>query len=103
MRRGRRGRHVYFIQGSRGGLIKIGSSNDPPARLAEFQVNCPVRLRLLGVIWGGGIFREHYLHDEFKHLRQHGEWFRPTPELLAYIAASATDAADPPQPTEVAS
>jgi hypothetical protein len=26
------------------------------------------------------------VHEEFDHLRKHGEWFRDTPELRAFIA-----------------
>jgi hypothetical protein len=93
--RGDAGRHLYFIQGRVGGLIKIGVANNPWARLKSLQGNCPVRLWLIGVIWEGG-HNERRLHGQFHHLRHHGEWFRPARELLAYIAEHATDAAVPP-------
>jgi len=86
-----RGQHVYFIQSVRGGLIKIGSANDPHHRLGLIQKMCPVRLRILGVMWGKSSFWERGIHLEFDHLRRHGEWFTPAPELLAYIAEHATD------------
>jgi hypothetical protein len=55
------------------------------------------------VIWEGGPFEERLLHDRFSDLRQHGEWFRVGPELLAYIAEHAADVYDPPEPKVAAS
>jgi hypothetical protein len=33
----------------------------------------------------GGNDEEHALHCRFRHLAMHGEWFRPGPDLVAYI------------------
>jgi T5orf172 domain len=92
----RKGRHIYFIQGGPAGLVKIGSSNDPWERFDGLQRNCPVPLRLIGMIWNAGRLEERRLHSQFDHLRHHSEWFWPTPELLAYIAAHAADPTQPP-------
>lgn len=79
-------RAVYFIQAVTGGLVKIGVATDPVARLAEIQRMCPVPLRILGVLPGVGQARESSLHRTFASDRQHGEWFRPSPELMRIVA-----------------
>lgn len=82
---GHRKRYVYFIQlGGAGGKIKIGVSDDPPKRLAGLKGNFDKPLKLLGVIDGGkGV--EKGCHEMFKDDRLHGEWFRASEALLAYI------------------
>jgi hypothetical protein len=75
---------VYFIQGVDGGPIKIGKANFPERRLYDLQASSPVRLRILATV-AGGMRREYELHRQFKASRLHGEWFEPTPELLAEI------------------
>lgn len=77
---------VYFIQGDGGGLIKIGVSSDVEARLRQHQAGCPVILRRIGLIVDANALEEARLHERFAHLREHGEWFRPEPDLLAFIA-----------------
>ena len=77
--------HVYFIQGTDGGPIKIGSSVDPKSRFNDIQTCSPVRLSLLATI-DGGPWLENALHRHFKIDRLHGEWFQPTPELRGLIA-----------------
>jgi hypothetical protein len=76
---GRDGRFVYFLQSAdRHGPIKIGVANSPSRRVA-----------VLGVIPAVGQPGEARLHQQFAAHRLHGEWFEPTAELLAYIAANA--------------
>lgn len=82
-------RSVYFIQAGDDGLIKIGVAGNAYQRLAGLQTSSPVPLRLVAAISGVGQVREVELHKRFAHLRAHGEWFHPTPELLAYIAEVA--------------
>lgn len=60
--------------------IKIGYSKDPRKRAlalagAEILAKEP-----------GAASRESQLHEQFAHLRLHGEWFEPGPDLLEYIA-----------------
>lgn len=81
---------VYFIQ-SEEGPIKIGFSDDPAKRLDQLQVASPSQLRLLGSLPCKST-REAAIHGYFAEHRLRGEWFRPAPELLAWIAES-TDAA----------
>jgi hypothetical protein len=82
-------RNVYFIQPVGGGLIKIGIAADVAARLALLQTGCPIELRVIGVIPGAKATTETALHHHFAAARVRGEWFEPTPELLAYIAEHA--------------
>jgi hypothetical protein len=88
-RRGGDRRDVYFIQAEQGGLIKIGVAGNPRDRLRTLQHTSPVRLRILAVIRAVGQAHETELHQQFAAIRSHGEWFEPTPELLAYIAEHA--------------
>jgi len=79
---------TYFVEG--GGLIKIGKAASIRSRLAGLRGSSPVPLKLLGVIPG----QEHEaaLHLRFSSARRHGEWFEPTPELVALIASEAIGA-----------
>ena len=78
---------VYFIRADCPvGYIKIGIANNPKGRLAGMQVHCPYLLRLLATSTGGRKV-EKELHRRFHDAHVRGEWFRPTPELLAFIEA----------------
>ena len=79
---------VYFIQGIEGGPIKIGRARKPQIRLRVFQIACPIRLRILGVM-EGDLETETKLHRRFATYRLHGEWFQVSPELLALIRENA--------------
>jgi Meiotically up-regulated gene 113 len=81
------GGDVYFLQHETGGLIKIGVSVHVPSRVASLnaQTHDP-RYRVLAIIPGGGTLYERIFHDEFAHLREHGEWFRAEQDLLDFIA-----------------
>jgi predicted DNA-binding transcriptional regulator AlpA len=85
---------VYFLDG--GDLIKIGFSKNIKQRLKEIRTYSPIKLKVLCMIRGGKL-REATIHAMFAHLRAHGEWFRATPELLAYIS---TLKARPLEPVE---
>ncbi len=76
---------VYFLQGVDGGPIKIGTTRGLAGRVAYLQTASPVRLRVLCAVEGDR-FIEQGLHESFAHLRLHGEWFSPGPEILACIA-----------------
>ncbi len=74
---------IYFIQGEVTQHIKIGVSKNPENRRKSLESSEP--LNLLAVIKEGGIVMEERLHEQFKHLRLHGEWFRPDKELFEFI------------------
>ncbi len=78
---------VYFVQAGEAGPVKIGFAADVLRRLPELQVNSPFRLRALGQIKGDRLI-ERGLHIRFAGVRVSGEWFSPSPELLALIATA---------------
>ena len=74
---------IYFIQAPNG-LFKIGKSKNPKARLKTLQTGSPVCLTIKKVVQGG-LYLENVLHIYFKHLREHGEWFKPDYELKQFL------------------
>jgi hypothetical protein len=75
---------VYFVRESGTGAIKIGMSKQLSKRLSELARILPYAIDLLATIDGGREV-EWALHNRFDHARIQREWFRPVPELLAYI------------------
>lgn len=83
---------VYFIQ-SNNGPVKIGRVSDTPLlfkRIRALQLGNGLPITVLGVIPNCSLALETVLHQRFSELRQHGEWFDPTPELLSYIKENTT-------------
>jgi hypothetical protein len=81
---------VYFVQqdGSEC-LVKIGTTTRAvEVRLRGLQAghSCPLVVRASAP---GGRSQESDLHWRFSALRVSGEWFRPGPDLMAYIALVA--------------
>lgn len=76
---------VYFIRAGVDGDIKIGVSTNVSTRLRMLQNAAPDELHLLGV-FPGSYEDESALHMRFAQHRRRGEWFKPVPELLAFIA-----------------
>ena len=77
---------VYFVRYGHDGPIKIGYSATPRVRLAEIcSIQMPEPLIPMGAMPGSQA-DEVSLHRKFAALRLRGEWFRPAPELLEYIA-----------------
>jgi Meiotically up-regulated gene 113 len=76
-------RMVYFIQGENSKLVKIGMTTNLGNRLRELQAASPDRLKVLAVI----LHENHDgpRHQQFRDAWAYGEWFRPTPELMASI------------------
>lgn len=79
---------LYFIQEGESGPIKIGRG-DPVARLRTLQIGNPRVLRVIQTIENQGYY-EAFWHNAFSSTRMRGEWFEPTPELLASIEATRT-------------
>lgn len=78
---------VYFLEGYRSELIKIGYGSNVGARVSAVRCHSPEPLVLLGVLWcDEPKARETEIHAQFAHLRQHGEWFKVGMELLEFIA-----------------
>lgn len=68
---------VYFIR--KGDLVKIGWSSVPRSRFNALQPDAVLHIE------PGRMADERKCHAAFAHLREHGEWFRPEPDLLAFI------------------
>lgn len=77
---------LYAFQAGNNGPIKIGVSRDPKQRLATLQAMHYETLRPLASERVVPI-EEKWLHQAYVHARIRGEWFRPTPDLLTYLAA----------------
>lgn len=75
---------VYFVQPVNGGPVKIGCSKMPRARLSSLMAWSPFKLRLLATAPGDYV-SEGQLHRRFEADRLHGEWFRPSPDLMELI------------------
>lgn len=73
---------VYFAKGV-DGLIKVGFSKKPAARVSDLRTAAP-GLRLIRAV-PGSPHLERAIHQTFAHLRVQREWFKSSPALLAYI------------------
>lgn len=76
---------VYFLRRLNDGLIKIGYTTQLEARLSSIRTGAGPCELLASISGDTEVEREH--HERFAHLRADGEWFRPEPDLLTYIAA----------------
>jgi hypothetical protein len=71
--------YLYAIKDLNSGLIKLGYSLDPRARLRELQTGSSSPLHLVYYESVGDLparLLEKELHRDFAHLRVRGEWFR---------------------------
>jgi hypothetical protein len=75
---------VYFIQATRGGPVKIGTSDDVSKRLSQLQSGSPYPLRVVAALDGGSAL-ERELHSLFAAHRLSGEWFHPHREIEQYL------------------
>lgn len=75
---------VYLIRDATTGLVKIGSSQDPGARLRSLQTGSGTELELIGWL-DGTERRERELHAEYADARVRGEWFALTLEQCQSI------------------
>jgi DNA-binding XRE family transcriptional regulator len=78
---------IYLIR-AENGLVKIGATDKPRARLSTLSSGSPVPLELLHTIATNDMpWLEANLHRRFKEKRARGEWFRLTEEDLALLLA----------------
>lgn len=73
---------IYFIEG--GGFVKIGFTRDFSRRLPHIKTSSPFPITVLLVV-PAHTSDEKRLHKRFANARLHGEWFKLTPEIQAYI------------------
>lgn len=81
---------IYFIRGTRSGMVKIGATDSLKRRLGELQTGSPEPLEVLALVEGGAD-QERMLHERFSDARALGEWFHPHNELLSFIEKLARD------------
>lgn len=88
---------VYFLQASKDGPVKIGATSDFSARYATLQSVNAKPLDVLGLLYCAtrreAFEFEQTVKQRFKALKTHGEWFKPTKELLTYIKDQTVQAA----------
>lgn len=78
---------VYFVQGKKTGLVKIGYSvRYPSSRIDELRSASPDKLILLGTAPGSRTAEAH-LHNMFADDHSHAEWFKPSDRLLSLAAS----------------
>ena len=75
---------TYLVADASSGLVKIGRSVDPMARLRTLQAGSPVILSLVATIEQDV---ETDLHNACAEYRQHGEWFTDCAQLRAEWAS----------------
>lgn len=78
------GGHVYFAALS-GGAIKIGYTTDLDRRMSNLWYSVPGGVTVLASLMGTPD-AEQWLHLKFASLKISGEWFRPDPSLMSFIA-----------------
>jgi hypothetical protein len=77
---------TYFIQAGDTGPIKIGHASHIERRLSSLQASNHERLYLRGVL-PSAQYPEFRVQNMFAKYRLHGEWFSPSPKILAFIAS----------------
>lgn len=82
-------KHIYFMQESSIGAIKIGFASNVSTRKCNIQGANPSKVTVLGAI-PGGPDEETRIHEQFAHLRIRGEWFKPGEDLLEFIRTATT-------------
>jgi hypothetical protein len=91
------GSFIYVIQAD-DGLIKVGISSNPSARLAQLQTSTPSRLSLayIGALRCNGYAVEAEAHRRLADYRRSGEWFNcPVDIAVAAIGAAAYRLGEP--------
>lgn len=86
------GDFVYVVSGDHG-LVKIGISNSPLARLATLQTASPYRLRLAfsAPACGNAFEVEQAAHAILSAHRASGEWFAVSPDMAIAALFAAAD------------
>jgi hypothetical protein len=79
-------RTIYFVTCDAPDFpVKIGMSGNVEERLRDIRTSLPFEPVLLASFEGTSK-DERAAHNRFAELRIKGEWFRRSPELMAYIA-----------------
>jgi T5orf172 domain len=96
-RRQLQGSFIYVIRGDHG-MLKIGVSTNPSARLAQLRTSSPFKLSFayMGALRCNGYAVEAAAHETLAGYRQNGEWFNcPVDMAVAAIAAATYRLGEP--------
>ncbi len=77
-------KHLYWVQCQVTQNIKIGCSDNPAKRFKHLQGMSPTPLKMLAILTNGGNYEEEW-HEALAEWRLHGEWFSPSPEVVASV------------------
>jgi hypothetical protein len=77
---------IYVAQALPSGNLKIGRATDVRHRLVGIQVGTWEEVALLVAVSASAVEPEAELHARFAAHRIRGEWYRPAPELLEWVA-----------------
>lgn len=77
---------IYLIE-AQNGLVKIGIAQNVRDRYQASRVCSPVLTRLIAM-WPGTRIDEDALHERFRSVREHGEWFALRGEFAAFVDRS---------------
>jgi hypothetical protein len=91
------GGFIYVIQADNG-MLKIGVSTNPSARLAQLRTSSPFKLTFayMGALRCSGYAVEAEAHRTLAGYRQNGEWFNcPADMAVAAIGAAAYRLGEP--------
>lgn len=77
--------HLYFMENTKTGDIKIGISVAPEVRRKQVQRDEGTAVRILHIHPSGGRDMERKLHKHFHKFRKHGEWFLGSEPILNCI------------------
>lgn len=80
---------VYLAEAPALGLLKIGKSCNPIARMSNLKCKLKTPVRLIRSIIGGHAL-ERYYHKKFYSHRSSGEWFFDTPEIRLAFSSGHT-------------
>ncbi|MBP2495028.1 hypothetical protein ABID82_004987 [Methylobacterium sp. PvP062] len=78
---------IYFMR--LGDHVKIGFTLDLEKRIFSLKTGSPVLGQLVGILKGTREI-DRFVRWLFRASHFRGDWFHPTPELLAFIEAHAT-------------
>jgi hypothetical protein len=81
---------IYFLQRAGGGPVRTGVLTDPEIPSDQCGTEVDPSFRILGVV-KGGTDEWRTLLRRFSHLKVGGDWLRPGPDLLEFIARERTD------------
>ncbi|HET7342866.1 MAG TPA: ORF6N domain-containing protein [Methylomirabilota bacterium] len=79
--------YTYFIRAGMDGPIKIGSTRNFDARFRSLMTMSPLPLNVVAILRGD---HEAECHAQLRRFRLHGEWFAPSPFVMAFIRGCGT-------------